>query len=625
MKNSALVLLSLFCTCVYTPSPLLVLDRSHAQINFMPPAWQDEPVIVVDDSLSLSVFRDDNGKNRLSSVSVEYLYINKRNPNDFENIETFESPDVEGPQSMAIKAFYPDGTTWESNSSDVSVFPVVYDHLFQTDDVARRVIVPHYVEGMVIRLERRRELFRPEFINCEYLRQEYPIINKRIALSWPRDYSIIHCVKNAEGLQQIDTATVDNGRVEFIVKASMLGKIQKTNRIKNPEDWYAGFHFGIPPQGKRSYSWAQLGDYFLGVLDPLFRPSPKIAKWANSLGAHSPDSIISQAFALQQRSVRYYANLSNAHSFIPRSAEFVAEKGYGDCKEMATLLKSLCGCKGIELGFAMVSTEGNMQCTEEIPALGNFNHAIAYFSQGDSIVRFFDPTIDFGTAADSYFHLIGQKAFVLRKGASGIVTISQGSGYKNSVETYSTIDKKQSDGRWEMRGSIVMRGKSAYYFCPAYAEQKGDDAVRFLSKFLFETFNINALSCTVVKTTSSYLEISFTADIQRNFLTVEKGGLVLSAPSIFTGDVRYTTIKNEGPRYLSGFEQHDTWLVPKDFIDFDKHNLDHRFGRGFWTVKTGSIERTFTQKETVVPGEARKDLNGYHTELAKFMKSTCWR
>jgi len=273
----------------------------------------------------------------------------------------------------------------------------------------------------------------------------------------------------------------------------------------------------------------------------------------------------------------------------------------------------------------MVSTEGNVQCTEDVPALGNFNHVITWFSNGDSLVRFFDPTVDFGTAADSYFHLIGQKAFLLRKGASRVVTISQGLGYKNSVETFSTVDRKQSDGRWEMRGTIVMRGKSAYYFCPAYAEQKGEDAARFLSKFLLETFTINALSCAVVKTTSSYLEISFTADIQRNFLAVEKGGLVLATPSVFTGDVRYTTIKNEGPRYMSGFEQHDIWEVPRDFIDFDKHNLDNRFGSGRWTAKPGTVERTFTQKETVVPGEARKDLNGYHLEMAKFMKSTYWR
>ena len=241
------------------------------------------------------------------------------------------------------------------------------------------------------------------------------------------------------------------------------------------------------------------------------------------------------------------------------------------------------------------------------------------------MVRFFDPTVYFGTAADSYFHLIGQKAFVLSKGASRIVTIAQGSGYKNSVETFSTIDKKQSDGRWEMRGNIIMRGKSAYYFYPAYAEQKSEDTARFLSKFLLETFNINTLSCAVVKMSSAYLEISFVADIQRNFLSVEKGGLVLATPSVFTGDIRYRTIKNEGPRYLAGFEQRDTWQVPRDFIDFDKHNLDSRFGRGSWTAKTGSVERIFTQKETVVTDEARKDLNGYYLELAKFMKSTYWK
>ena len=155
------VLFPLFCACVYTPSPMLVLDRSRSQINFMPPAWQDEPVIIVDDSLALSVFHDDNGKNRLSSVSVKYLYINKRNPNDFETIETCESPNVEGQQSISVKAFYPDGTVWESTPGDVSVLPVILYTIYQTDDFARRITVPHYVQGMVIRCEIRRSFLLP--------------------------------------------------------------------------------------------------------------------------------------------------------------------------------------------------------------------------------------------------------------------------------------------------------------------------------------------------------------------------------------------------------------------------------------------------------------------------------
>ena len=326
------VLFSLLCACVYTPSPMLVLDHSRSQINFMPPAWQDEPIVVVDDSLELSILPGDNGKNRLSSSSIRYLYVNKRNPDVFENIETLENPNVEGPQAISLKAFYPDGTIWESMQGDVSVSPVILYNTYQTDDYIHRIIVPHYEQGMVIRCEVRRNFIAPEFMSCEFLRQEYPVMNKWISLSWPRDYSILHVVKNAEGLS-LDTATIHNrGRVDFIIKAIALNKIQKTNRLKNPENWYAGLHFGIPPEGKQSYSWAQLGDHYLHTVDTLFRPSRKISQWANSLSAQRPDSIIAQAFALQQRNVRYFANLANAHSFIPRAASVVAEKGYGDCK-----------------------------------------------------------------------------------------------------------------------------------------------------------------------------------------------------------------------------------------------------------------------------------------------------
>ena len=141
----------------------------------------------------------------------------------------------------------------------------------------------------------------------------------------------------------------------------------------------------------------------------------EIKDLAASLKHTQKDSVIAEAFRLVQHKIRYLADLEGPHSFIPRAAPKVLEKGYGDCKEMSTLLKVLLKEKGIETNLALVATEGTIQCLEPVPTLGSFNHIIVYYKNSDNTLQFYDPTISYGTAENSYFHLVGQKVLLLQQ------------------------------------------------------------------------------------------------------------------------------------------------------------------------------------------------------------------
>ena len=618
------IFLTAFLSCTYAPKHDL-LGEARARVALIPPSWHDEPVIMIDDSVMLTVVPQANGENHLAYDAISYLYVVKRNPTLLEHLVFVENWGIEQPPSITVTVLYPDGGKWRSSPDDFSVSNRLFLCIFRTDDKEYALSIPNYTEGMVIRVQENRTYTAPEHMSFEFLRGEYPALHKYIRLSHPPGYSIVRLFSNREGLTVDTLRTISDKSVSFIAESRSLPKLQGNNRLRNPENWYAGLHFAIPPRGQVSHTWQQLGDHYLASIAKVFVPSRKISAWTDNLKGKSPDTLIAAAFEQQLRNVRYFANLENAHGYIPRPAATVAENGYGDCKEMAVLLKATLAVKGVDLGLALVSTEGNVQCIEQIPSLGTFNHCIAYFMRKDSSLAFLDPTVSFGTAANSYFHLIGQNAFVLQDGRSRVVRIEQGPDYQNLIETSSKITQSTITGKWEIAGSILLRGNCAYLLSPLFYRMKGEDEGPFVSRFLADAFGVQAATSSVKRNTSDHVEITFTAPFQRNYLSMDKGGLLMTTPSLFGGDIRYTTLSYEGPRYFAKYDQRDCWEVPAGFGDLESRSLDHRLGRGSWSAGRGMVRRSFSQNEaTIDPGE-RDTITDYFARRSAFVKATVWR
>ena len=99
----------------------------------------------------------------------------------------------------------------------------------------------------------------------------------------------------------------------------------------------------------------------------------------------------------------------------------------------------------------------------------------------------------------------------------------------------------------------------------------------------------------------------------------------MNMPSLFGGDVRYTTLDYEGPRFFKGYKQYDEWEMPTGFTDLEKSDLDHWIGEGNWDTKGNLIKRSYLVKEADVPEDKREEIRDFYSQKKKFIKTTVWR
>ncbi len=624
MHKIAITLICLLlASCVVYP-PNLNLQHESTRVPQIPESWKDEPVIVLSDT-TVMVVTSLNQKNLIRHKSITYYYVNKRNPTLLETMYFPEYVGLENRPLVTVTVMYPDGSFWKTGTATFKTSPRYYSDIYKSDDLNHRFTFPRYVKGMIIRCEVKRTINTPEHIWHEFIRGGYNTLKKYTRFTYPEDYSITYLVSNNENISMDTNHIEHDGHSSLIITADTLKKFQENNRLKQPERWYSGLHVSVPPAGKVSYTWQQLGDFYLKSIAHAMTSSQKIKELAASIRHTQKDSIIAEAFRLIQHKIRYLADMEGFHSFIPRAAPIVLQKGYGDCKEMSTLLKMILREKGIEVHLASVTTEGTTQCFDQVPTLGNFNHIIVCHRNQNNTLRFYDPTVVYGTAQDSYFHLIGQSALLLQQNGSKLYTIEKDPNYTNEISTRSKIKKSPASGKWSLEGTIILKGRTAYKLFPLFDDVKGEEIPPFLIGFLDEIFNLKAISSTIKTLSSKQITVTFTANFQHNYLAMDKGGFLLDAPSIFGGDARYTTLDNEGPRYFTDLVQHDAWEVPPGFRDLEKSDLEHWIAQGNWKRKGTVVSRSFSLNSTDVPYSKRSEAHEYYKMRKKFSKTTVWK
>jgi transglutaminase-like putative cysteine protease len=127
-------------------------------------------------------------------------------------------------------------------------------------------------------------------------------------------------------------------------------------------------------------------DRIAGTLD-----APRLAALAGRLGA-PPDSPqrLAQIVAEIHREVRYTGLELGASSLIPAAPIVTLERGFGDCKDQATLLVALLRRDLVPAYVALLSAGFGADVDPRLPGLGRFNHALVYVATSPPL--WIDPT-----------------------------------------------------------------------------------------------------------------------------------------------------------------------------------------------------------------------------------------
>lgn len=139
--------------------------------------------------------------------------------------------------------------------------------------------------------------------------------------------------------------------------------------------------------------WDEVTARYLRLLDGRDRPTAALAEKARvwAAGAEEPEEVIRRLYAQVADRTRYVGLEFGVHSFKPELPAVTLARGYGDCKDKATLLIALARARGIDAHLTLVRTRASGAVAIEPASFAVFDHAIVYLPALD---RFVDPTVD---------------------------------------------------------------------------------------------------------------------------------------------------------------------------------------------------------------------------------------
>jgi hypothetical protein len=612
----------IFSSCTPPPATVFSILPYAGVIDSFPNTWNDEPVVILDDSTQLSIELQQDSQSNVTSHEVIWYSIRKRNPVLLETVSVPDYETIEDIPTVEATAFYANGESWSLSPNSIARERYSENGIYVSNRHDQQFTIPNYSEGMRIRLSVHRHYIRPQYISRYLIRKEYPAQISHLSFSYPTDSAIKYAFLNAESLH-IDTSLITNGKnLVFSITGSMLKKLPLKALTQLPELWLAALNVSFPPSGVNSFSWAQLGDNYLTMIADVL---PLIDTTVKKQKGFALDSIAEKVYLSVRSRIRYHAEHEGMFAIHPRSVQQVLSNAYGDCKEMSLVLLSDLQQNGITCGLALIATAGEMQLIDNIPSLENFNHMICYYMRGDGSMRFLDPTVQYGQAFHSYYELIGRKALLLKKNASSIYQVPPETDYRNEITTHAIIKNNSDDNSWLQQGIVKFEGNFAHHMYPYLNGAQEQERIPFLKTFCKEYMNLIVSSLKIDTLHPETIELSYISDIRKNYLAVEKGGILVDAPSTINGNFGITTLELEGPIQFDSFIQHDQWELPKNFVDLESMNIENLFGTGVWKLNGRILSREYSQKLNFEFKSGDPEINSYFKSKRAFSKATVWR
>ena len=207
-------------------------------------------------------------------------------------------------------------------------------------------------------------------------------------------------------------------------------------------------------------TWDQVASWWLELSRDQFLLGDEGERLARELaeGAADEREVVRRIYAHVVRDTHYVGLEFGIHGWKPYEAREVLERGYGDCKDKATLLVSMLAAVGVPAEVVILQTVANGRTVDHPPSLRLFDHAIAYVP---SLDLYLDGTTEFSPVEALRWD--DQGALALRiplEGPATLVTIPVSTPEQNVTRSDTRVELGRSgDARfaeyWTEQGNGV--------------------------------------------------------------------------------------------------------------------------------------------------------------------------
>lgn len=186
-------------------------------------------------------------------------------------------------------------------------------------------------------------------------------------------------------------------------------------------------------------------------------PSDQVKKITDSLckGVEDKTERAKRIYAWVQKEIRYVAFEAGLEGIVPRNAEVVCGKRYGDCKDKSNILQVMLQLAGVDAHLCWIGTRDVPYRYSEVPLKNTDNHMITAVREKDSWIFLdaTDPSGFYGLPAD---HIQGKEAMIDMGDHAELAMVPVvGSAVNRSYES-TEINLKSNQA--EMRSYTAMHG-----------------------------------------------------------------------------------------------------------------------------------------------------------------------
>jgi hypothetical protein len=399
--------------------------------------------------------------------------------------------------------------------------------------------------------------------------------------------------------------------------------------------------------------WSAMGKWYSNLVGERVDASPDIKQEVVTLTASKATSLQKmQAIGnFVQHDIRYVAIELGIGGIQPHPAPDVFSHRYGDCKDKATLVRSMLHEIGVESYHVVINDERG-SVTREMPAHNGFNHVITAIKLPDDItdpsliavlqhpklgrLLFFDPTNDLIPFGQLPGYLQANYGLLVTSGGGELIELPQQPSSMNSIQRTA---KLTLDPSGTLRGEVKEvrlgeRASSERWRLRTIT--KDGDRIKPIEELLANSLpNFRITHATLVNIQETALPFGFNYSFESANYAKSAGNLLLVRPRVIgnkgsglleTKEVRKFPIEFEEPaRDTDTFE---ITIPPGYVVDDLPPAVDADYSFASYHAKTvvnGNVvgyTRTFEVKELSVPVDKADDLKKFYRIIAGDERNT---
>jgi hypothetical protein len=425
-----------------------------------------------------------------------------------------------------------------------------------------------------------------------------------------------------------------------------------------PRDGVTGFMIIslFPPGGgvlNGFANWNQMGKWYINLIGGRVEASAEIKQQVAALTASKTTTLekMQTLATFVQRDIRYVAIELGIGGYQPHPAAEVFAHRYGDCKDKATLVRSMLHEIGIDSYHVIIYTERGA-VTPQTPAHSGFNHVITAIKLPDGLtdpsliatiqhpklgrLLFFDPTNDLIPFGQLPGYLQANYGLLVTPDGGELIELPQQPSTMNSIRRTAklTLDKNGT-----LKGSVEEvrlgeRASSERWRLRTLS--KDTDRIRPIEELLagsLGSFQITRAALLNVQQTDR--PFGFNYSFESPNYAKNAGDLLLVRPRVIgmkgsalleTKEPRRFPIEFEEP--AQDTDSFEITIPPGYEVDDVPPPVDADYGFASYHSKTvviGNVvdyTRTFEVKELSVPVNQAEDLKKFYRIIAGDERNT---